>query len=797
MNKDLTQNTADMEAASFPVMYMQVSDTIVNPMYGYRSEMKQEYLRESLTPLSTTRDLTAMINPFDNQIKSVIYEVWTANGSDRLESGKLSNIKAEGDYLRIPFTLENPILMNQEYTLKFTVECENKEPLNYYTRIVQRAGLNVGQYLEFVNNFYEKSMNKEAAQELTTYIGPEENVPVTNFTQINVHSNFDQITWGSLKPTLFRRAIPIISEINETTCSIRMTYEITAEDGDKNIEHYDVREFYRMRYSQARVMLIDFDRSVQQVFDGELPVLTAQGINLGVVNKDVHYASNQNADIIAFAQAGDLWSYNRSANKAAKIFSFRDKGVVDERLNNSAHGVKIIRVEESGNVDFVLYGYMNRGLREGQMGVGVYHYNAGRNAVEELVFIPTSQGFDFIADDINQLSYVNKNDKFYVLLERNFYCINLNERTYEMLLRNINADNFVASKAQRNVAWMTKLQGESKAEITMMNLESNEQQIIEAPEGEQLRILGFINEDIIYGLARLEDIVTDEAGNTIFGMATVRIQDEEGTILKEYHEAGKWFLGANVKEGLVELKRAVWENDIYVLTNSENIINNLQESEETVRIHLSSNERKGVQVALDFSKSARNKAMLVLVAKYEIPENENMLEINILEEPQEVYYVYARGHLESTHTRVDAAIIRAEETFGVVLNAQQQYLWERGNRQERANIALTDIPEVVLAGTIDETALQDGLGDKYTVLNMTGCSLESVLYQISQHRAVVALTATGERVVIVGYDRFNTILYNIDTKETYYSGLNDSTNIVFGPAGNVFMGYIENLPANR
>ena len=57
-------------------------------------------------------------------------------------------------------------------------------------------------------------------------------------------------------------------------------------------------------------------------------------------------------------------------------------------------------------------------------------------------------------------------------------------------------------------------------------------------------------------------------------------------------------------------------------------------------------------------------------------------------------------------------------------------------------------------------------------------------------RAVIALTPTGESVVIVGYDMFNTILYNPATKETYYYGINDSTNL-FNSAGNVFYSYME------
>ena len=791
MNKNLAQDTTEMEKPVLPVMYMQVADTIVNPMYGYRSEMKVAYQRESITPLSTRRDLIAVINPCGNKIDAVVYEVLSADGNEVIERGKLSNAKVDGDYQKIPFDLETPLLMNQEYILKFTLECANQESIYYYTRLVQRTGLDTSQYLKFVQDFYQKSLSKDTAQELTAYIGPDENVPVTDFTQISVHSNFDQITWGSLKPMLYRKAVPRINEINETTCSITMNYELTAEDNENNIEHYDVNEFYRMRYSQARVMLIDFERNAQQVFDGALPVVTSQGINLGVVNKDIQYISNQNAEIIAFVQAGDLWSYNRSANKAARIFSFRVGDDIDERLNNTNHGIKIIRVEENGDVDFVLYGYNSRGLNEGLMGVGVYHYSASGNVVEELAFVQTTQGYDFIKDDIEVMSYVNKSNKLYMLLENNFYCIDVVDRTYDTILTNINPDNFVASKSQRNVAWV---EGTDNKKIVMQDLESDQVYEINAEDDNLLKVLGFINEDLVYGIARPNGLVTDEAGNTIFGMEEVKIRNSSGEVLKEYYEGDKWFIGADVKEGLVELKRATWDGKVYVPTASENIINNLKTTEETVNIHLSINERKGTQMALDFSKSVKNKSMLVLSAKYEVPMEKEVIKIDPGDNDEQEYYVYAKGHLDSIWTQANNAINRADELFGVVLNKQQQYIWERGNRPDRANINLDSIPEIILAGTLDEQALQEGLGDEYTALNMTSCSLESVLYQVGQQRAVVALTGGGEHVVIVGYDRFNSILYNIDTKETYYVGAEDSREILFGPAGNVFVGYIKNLP---
>ena len=102
--------------------------------------------------------------------------------------------------------------------------------------------------------------------------------------------------------------------------------------------------------------------------------------------KNVTYASNSDGKIVVFEQDGDLWSYAPSSGKITRIFSFRKDENNDSRYVRTEHDIKIIRVSDSGDVDFVLYGYMNRGVHEGYSGVCVYHYNSDRNVVEEKGF---------------------------------------------------------------------------------------------------------------------------------------------------------------------------------------------------------------------------------------------------------------------------------------------------------------------------------------------------------------------------------------------------------------------------
>ena len=794
MNKDLTEELGEMEEPSLPVLYMELSDILVNPMYGNRTELEPMYCRDSITPVTTQQELTVVAETLDNDIEDIAYRVTSADGSQTVEEGSLNNLSEEDGYIRVDFELENRILMDQEYMLCFIVDYGGSDPAYYYTRIVQRAGLNTSQYLEFVQDFYERCMSKETASSLTQYIEPEDYVTNSSYTRINIHSSFDQITWGEMAPTLVRRAVPVIKEINGTTCSISQEYGIVSLDTEDNTEHYNVHEFYRMRYSQSRVMLLDFERSAQQIFDADLPVLTSQGINLGMADPEFSYTTNQNADIVAFVQEGELWTYNRSANKAAHVFGFRDQKQEegqDPRRVHSDYDIRIIRVGETGDVDFAVCGYMNCGDQEGYTGVAVYHYSAERNVTEEEVFVPGTVSGDFLMDDLEKLTYVSQDNQFYFLMENTLYHVDMAEKTCETLLEGISDDCMAVSRSQASAAWMKEMDPNHSTTVIQMDLETGEQKEITAPEGEYIRVLGYINDDLIYGFAREEDIVTDASGNTTFAMHTVQIVNPQGEVVKEYSEDGIWVSDAVMQEGLVELKRVQWQNEAYVPVDSENVMNNPQETEETVEIHLSVNARKGTQVALDFSKNAQSSKLLVVNSEYVISKENRTVAVESAQSKRpELYYIYAEGRLYDTSTSANDAIMKADEAAGVVLDSSQQYVWERGNQQDKNQLTTEEIPQAVLEGTMDVTKLAQSLGAGYEVLDLSGCTLESVLYQVSEDWAVIALTPTGESVVIVGYDMFNTILYNPATKETYYYGINDSTNL-FNSAGNVFYSYME------
>lgn len=62
MNNETTDDRSDMNDAVLPEVMVQFGDVLTNRMYGYRQPMEADFVRDSVTPLDTTKKLTLVVN---------------------------------------------------------------------------------------------------------------------------------------------------------------------------------------------------------------------------------------------------------------------------------------------------------------------------------------------------------------------------------------------------------------------------------------------------------------------------------------------------------------------------------------------------------------------------------------------------------------------------------------------------------------------------------------------------------------------------------------------------------------
>ena len=789
MNNETTDDRSDMNDAVLPEVMVQFGDVLTNRMYGYRQPMEADFVRDSVTPLDTTKKLTLVVNPYDTKVRNLSYEIRTSDGSKVMENRTIKSLDTGSDgYLRTEIEISSGLLMNQEYSLQITLSTNHGDAY-YYTRVVSRSATYTEQYAKFADDFVQMSLDKTQADNLAAYLETSDSASSRNFAGLNINSPLADISWGNLNPQLSKAGIPVIKDINETTASISIEYEISAQNENGNTEYYHVTDFYRMRYDETRIRLLDFKRSASEVFDPSLSVISNSGLLLGVRSKDVDYLTNEDGSVTAFTQNGDIWSYVPDTGKFVEIFTFRKDTESDFRDARVEHDIKLLSVENNGDVDFMVYGYMNRGAHEGYSGVGIYHYNNDQGAIEEQVFIPCTESFEFLQEDLGTLSYVNQSGQLFIMIAGNLYQINIDENTYEVLADHIDSDDFGVSVTNAHAAWKSE-SGDYAGQIEFIDFDTMERRRIVPEASQKLDLLGFMNEDLIYGIVLDGDTLPNATGYMIDGITTFRIEGFDGTVKKEYHQDGLYVAGVTVGTTLMEFTLVQKSGDIYKGVKKDNIMNNSTAATDKTSVEQTSSSRQGVIVRLTSEDSPSSEEPLILYAKVR-NAGEKVVDIQVDKSSvEEVYYVYAGGGLDSVWTDPAKAVQRADKQTGVVLNRAQQYVWERGNMKTQITLNTTDIPEIIRTASLDVQNLQNGLGDSAKVIDLTGCSLENVLYEVSAQRAVIARTGSDSSVVIVGYDQYNTYLLDPSTGEVKPYGMNDSTAL-FKNAGNMFITYLE------
>lgn len=808
--------TSQMEEPTYPVLYMTSETGKMNTLYGYGEPMEANYMRDTITPLPGDRKLKIEVEKFNASIKSISYEVRSLDTERLVEDSDITDYEEKGGYLQAVLNIKDLLEDGTEYILKITLQTDTKEAIHYYTRIIREDNLYTKEKLKFIREFHDLTFKKEEAKDLAIYLESDSTGDNTNFGKVTIRSSFDQVTWGELGVKKITEPIPSVKEINSSTASATLSYMVSTEDSGGDTEYYNVTEFYRVRYTETRMYLLDFERTMNQTFSYGNQVISETGINLGIAEEAPEYRTSEDGNILCFVQEGELWHYNSLTGKLVNVFSFLDNKGYDVRNNYDQHDIKIVDVDGSGNTDFIVYGYMNRGVHEGESGICIYRYNSQENAIAERLFIKSAKPYQILKEYMGNLSCVNDNGIVYLMLDNSVYEVNLESREYKIIVSGLTEGSYVVSDDNYMLAWQEEKQIHNSSSIQIRNLKSESQYKITCNEDERIMPLGFMGEDFIYGIAKQEDIIKDIAGNTIFPMYTLRIQDKNNRVVKEYTSEGIYITDAEIDHNMISLTRVTKNagGSGYTEASNDQIMNNIVEDTGKVTYASASSEKKKKEGKMTFQEEIQGEFSKVVNSKEIVQEESKEMFLENNQEVTSKYYVYAKGVLDSIHEDIAAAITSASGKSGVVIADSQKYIWERGNRKARSQVesmeavasdgtrgnmavclelilkkegVTVDVNSLLSSGETALQILEEHIG--HQVVDLTGTDLDAALYYVSQEVPVLAMLDSSP-VLIVGYDEFNIIVMNPETGSSYKIGLNDS-KAAFSLSGNIFITYLK------
>ena len=286
MNQGNTDMTTEMGEATYPVLSMYVGTYRVGSLHGYAQSMECAYLRDNLQPIGEDRKIDVRMDTYGRRIDAIGFEVRSLDGERLVESTPVENYEKEEDEISFSITLKDLIESETEYMLVFLVTPENSEPVRYYSRIILSESLHVLEKLDYITDFHERTFDKEEAAELTKYLESNAEGDNTTFHKVTIHSSFHQVTWGDLPVRKVTEPCITIKELAEQTGSFKLEYLVSIKNGKKT-EYYRSGEYYRIRYTPDRMYLLDFERTMEQIFDEEADVYINDKIVLGITGEKV------------------------------------------------------------------------------------------------------------------------------------------------------------------------------------------------------------------------------------------------------------------------------------------------------------------------------------------------------------------------------------------------------------------------------------------------------------------------------------------------------------------------------
>lgn len=806
--------TKEMSEATLPVVATEYNGIEINRMYGYLTDIDINFMRENITPLMSGRKLRIWIDRYGCSVDKVGFEVRAIDDNRLIEDTEVTDYETVGRKLKADVVLKDLIESNREYELIIKLSLLDGREVRYYTRVMNPEEYHISDKLEFVSDFTDCTFDKDIAQDLKKYLEPDSSSDKSTLGYVNIHSSFNQITWGELKPVRITDPVISIKELAPMTGSFLADFYVSAKDEDIT-RYYQVREFYRVRYTQHRMYLLDYERTMNEIFIDTDSSYQEDSILLGITDGNVNMVESEDGSSVAFETGGRLYVYNIPDNKLAYLYGYYDGYTDDERRMNDAHRIKVMNVDEAGNVSFLVYGYFSRGDHEGYCGIQANYYDASVNTVEELAFIPSNHAPNLLIKEVEQLSYMNSKGELFLLIGSCLYDIHTDSRVVEIVAEDLSVNSYVISSNNHMVAWQKGFDNMNCQELRLLDLETGRRKDIAVSPSESIHPISFMGEDLIYGILRTTDVTRDRTGTQLRPMYVVKIENVVRGILLTYQQKDVYVVSGEVNGNQITLHRMLRNEDgeLEDYTNDQILNSDDVESTHNTIVGMSVDPYERI-TTIKLQKSINASTMKHLSPKTVLFEGSREIELSD-DRTEQIYVVFGKYGVESFYTDPAMAVQKAYTISGTVMNEDGEYVYRKTTRNaknqimaikgeefssRRGSLAVCLDTMIQYEGMmrnaqymLDQSLspleiLKDALPD-YDILDLSGCSLDMILYYVDMDIPVLAILEDGNAVLIIGFNDTEVVLMNPLKGQIYKESLEDVSQTL-DENGDYFITYL-------
>ena len=803
-----TVKTTMASEAELPTIEISSDGVTVNRLYGYTSAIDLFTIRENLVAVQENQIFELLIQENSTDVRKLHYKIKSVDTKEEVAQGTINAFNTENEQKKARIKIADRLKTGEEYAVEVMLVDSESRRIYYYFRIKYYADCYFKEKVSFIKDFslWTREKNEDALKKYleSTYKGAG-----STYAKVGIKDSSYMVCWGDLQPKLLTEPLLTIAEIYSNIAVGTLSYMVELET-QTGVEQYYVTEKFRVTVTASSKHLLNYERTMESVFDSNLASLSQNQLKLGIMNDtDIDFLVTSDSSILVFIRNKELWQYNMAENLLSKVFSFREDQEAEQGISSDQYDIRVLKLYENGDISFMVYGYMGKGEHEGRTGILLYHYYRGEKRIEEQLYLPISESYQRLKEEIGSFSYINEYDEVYFMIDSVIYSYNLITKQLTVISEKVKEERISFFEESAYIAWQ-----ETYSKLKLLYLETGEIQEILAKEGEFIRILGEINENIICGYGKLEDCKVMGDGTTIYPAYLVKILDANLKERKTYQKEEIYVTKAEVFGGSICLKRVKkTSSGGYTEITEDYILHSMEEKKQAVGLEKRITELMFAEYYIDLpSFYQMGEVPMVEEIPYTLISEDTTARVSDLEKKEE-YSVYAFGELIEVNEDCAKAVSLANaiQNVGTVVNEEGKVIWERGVKS--TNFSLRE-PKGISLKESGLTSLQDALRvmadymgleiDAFTliseqnikefleeitgnrILSLTGSTLEEVLYFVYKGAPVVAMKNDTQAVVIVGYTSSNVILYE-DGKTKTVSLSN--AEAMFLKAGNIFFTY--------
>ncbi len=781
-----------MEEPYLPIIYVICNGIDINPMHGYIQDMGNSAAGDLITPLNADRSLSIRIEYGVESIAGISYEIRSLDLGHFIENTAIDRFSYdENGNINIDLPIQNMIAEDTPYLLNIKLDL-GENTVNYYTRIIWTEDTAIYDMVDTAVDFTTKSFDYEAARDLTMYLETDPSADNSSFATVELSSSFSQITWGSTGMEPDSDLIINIKEYDGIMAAVEIVYTSKAVISGSNEEFYHNTDEYTMRAGTDRIYMMNFQRKTNQIFDGKKYLFAGNRISLGIVNEDeIQTMVSENTRYIAFKSGKELWVYDQQDMKAVNVFSFRSETDM-VRAGYDKHDIKILSIDDNGNIDFVVYGYINRGRLEGWNGIIYYRYDSDTDTIREIFSISRTETFEVIKSELDELCVKNSAGMFYLKQNDAVTAIDLTSLEMLNIVSGLSGDNYAISSDETKIAWV---EGGNEAgnQIKLMDINTGSPITIQTDGDEILRVIAFYGQDLIYGYSRPEDVWSVNGRDMGYPMNKIEITDMSLETVMSYEREGLYLDGITIEGDRIQITQYRKTDDLgsYQFAGRDTIVSSTSEEDiyrERVTSENSGNKKKVYYISLD--GTIRSTRSLDISAPENISfEGARTMELggNTAVSQNIRYYAYANGRLCGTSYMLNDAIDMIYDDMGYVRDKNSVVVYSRSDRtttktlRDPYSLAQYAMPEIE-DGFSRDVITESG----YIVMNAVGMELNRLLYYVGKGYPAIAYLEDGQYCMIYGYTGTEVMLYYTEDEHTEAMTLEDAA-LYFERYDNLFV----------